>query len=502
MRIGIGGIFHETSTYATQVLGTVGAADFTVTRGAQVLDAHLATGTEVGGAMRAAERLGITLVPLMLAMSSPGPTIDGACYRSLADELVRTTAASLPLDGILLVLHGAGVAEGVPSIEIDLVRQLRGVVGPIPIVATLDLHANLGSDWASSVDASFPCRQYPHTDLDTRADEALSALHRLVDTGLHVVTACETVPVICTAGCTDDGVMAESIGWCLDAMAADESVLDVSILHGFPFTDVSDAGMHVLASRVDGDRAAAAATARALAERLWDRRGSLVATALSAEAAVAAALDTWRTDGGPVVINETSDNPGGGAPGDGTHLLRALIDAGAVGALFGCIFDPEVAAAAHAAGPGERIDVRLGARYGSLHGRPIEAVARVAAVTDGRCVAEGPIAAGSRIELGPSALITIDGIDVVITSRAEQVWDASVFRTHGVDPEHRPVVAVKSSTHFRAAFGPMATAVFTADPPGLTALDVSCLPRHHHRRPLWPLDPSAGLDDPERAVVE
>ena len=499
MRIGIGGIFHETSTYATEVLGMAGPSDFVITRGDDLFEVHAGTGTEVGGAMRAAERLGVTLVPLMLAMSSPGPTIDGDWYRSLSDDLIAAATAAEHLDGLLLVLHGAGVAEGVTSLEVDVVHRLRAAVGGIPIVATLDLHANLGTEWASLVDASFPCRLYPHTDLDGRAEEALAALCRLVDEDLHVVTACVSVPVICTAGCTDDGVMADSIGWCLDSMAADDGVLDASILHGFPYTDVPEAGMHVLVSRIDGDVSAARRLAQTLARRLWSRRDALLASALTADDAVAAAIDAWRRDGGPVVVNETSDNPGGGAPGDGTHLLRAMLGAGIPGAVFGCICDPEVAKAAHAAGVGATIQIRMGARYGTLHGVPFEGDATVVAVTDGRCTAEGPLAAGARIELGPSALITIQGIDVVVTSRAEQVWDASVFRRHGVDPEDRPVVAVKSSTHFRAAFGPMATAVITADTPGLTALDVSCLPRHRHCRPLWPADPAACLDEPEDA---
>jgi microcystin degradation protein MlrC len=174
-------------------------------------------------------------------------------------------------------------------------------------------------------------------------------------------------------------------------------------------------------------------------------------------------------------------------------VLRALLAARVEGACFACITDAETAAAAHAAGEGARIDVALGGHHGSLQGGPIHTTAQVRCITDGSWVAEGPIATGARFSLGPSALLSIDGVDVVVASRAEQTWDPAVFRLHGVDPEQRRIVVVKSSNHFRAAFEPMAAAVVTADAPGLTALDVTCLPRERHRLPLYPLDAAAVL---------
>lgn len=493
VRIGVGGVFQETSTYAAVVRGTTGVDAFDVRRGNDLFDVNDGIATEVGGVLRAAPLLGVDLVPLVLAIASPGPTLDAKVYRALRDELVAMVATTPDLDGLLLVLHGAGVAEGVDSIEIDLVTHLRATVGELPIVATLDLHANLGERWAELVDASLPCRLYPHTDLDVRAEEALAVLARLIRSRVRPVTAIVPVPVLCTNGCTDGGLMAESVEWCRSELAADPSLLDVSLLHGFPYTDAPDAGMHVIVTRIDGDERAADALAARLAARLWDRRSELVAAALSAEEAVAAALRMAERSDRPVVINETSDNPGGGAPGDGTHVLRALLAARAEGACFACIADADTAAAAHAAGEGARIDVALGGHRGGLQGGPVHTTALVRCLTDGSWVAEGPIATGATFSLGPSALLSIDGVDVVVASRAEQTWDPAVFRIHGVHPEQRRIVVVKSSTHFRAAFEPMAAAVVTADAPGLTALDVSCLPRERHRLPLYPLDAAAVL---------
>ncbi|MBI4932733.1 MAG: M81 family metallopeptidase [Actinobacteria bacterium] len=492
MRVAVGGVFQETSTYATAFRGTAKLDAFDLLRGSELLDGNRGTATEVGGAIAAAEAAHVRLSPTMLAIASPGPTIDGATYRQLRDELVARIAreAEHDLDGVLLVLHGAGVAEGVDSIEVDLVRHLRRAVGDVPIAATLDLHGNLGAEWSSLVDVSLPCRTYPHVDLAERGADAVASLARISREHPSTVTANVAVPVLCTNGRTDQPLMQTVADWCADA-ARDPGVLDVSILHGFPYTDVPENGMHVLVTRVDGDLDAATTTAVRIASELWRRRDELRGSALGAVAAVRMAMDFATTASRPVVINENSDNPGGGAPGDGTHLLRALLDGGVADACFACIADPDVVAQAHAAGVGTCFDTALGGRHGSLHGEPLHVNARVMALTDGRWTASGPIATGAQFTLGPSACLRIGGVDVIVSTKAEQIWDPAPFHLHGVDPTRRRIVAVKSSTHFRAAFAPLAEAIVTADPPGLTALDVTCLPRTRNRHPLWPLDVDA-----------
>jgi microcystin degradation protein MlrC len=187
----------------------------------------------------------------------------------------------------------------------------------------------------------------------------------------------------------------------------------------------------------------------------------------------------------PVVINETCDNPGGGAPGDGTHLLRAMLDADLHDAAFGFVADPAVAAQAHAAGVGARIDVRLGGKHGSLHGSTLELACEVRTLTDGRIVLQHMLE-GVLIDLGRSARLRCGGVDVIVTSNPFQTLDAEVFLLHGIDVTRCSVVGLKSSQHFRAGFTHLAGAILTADAPGLTTTLVETFAHTTATRPLWP----------------
>jgi microcystin degradation protein MlrC len=193
------------------------------------------------------------------------------------------------------------------------------------------------------------------------------------------------------------------------------------------------------------------------------------------------------------VINETSDNPGGGAPGDGTHLLRAMLEARLDNACFGFIADPETAEAAHRAGVGAEIDVALGGKSDELHGEPLRVRAQVRALTDGR-FALTHMLAGVRMNLGRSARLVIQGVDVIVTSASQQTFDPEVFLLHGIDVRRYRIVALKSSNHFRAGFQDLAKEIVTADPPGLTTHHIEVFPRKRSPRPLWPLDAEAHWD--------
>jgi microcystin degradation protein MlrC len=234
------------------------------------------------------------------------------------------------------------------------------------------------------------------------------------------------------------------------------------------------------------DREQARRIARRLAQMLWDARERFRARSLSADEAVAEAV-AIAAQKRPVVINETSDNPGGGTPGDGTHLLRAMLAAKLTDACFGFIVDPEVAAQAHTAGTGATIDVSLGGKYDDLHGRPLVAQAYVKALSDGRLVMQAMMK-GARINLGPLARLVIDGIDVVVASHRSQTFDPEPFLAVGIDVRRYAIVALKSSNHFRAGFRDVAAAIVTADPPGLTTHHVEIFPRRRAPGTLWPLD--------------
>jgi microcystin degradation protein MlrC len=264
-------------------------------------------------------------------------------------------------------------------------------------------------------------------------------------------------------------------------------VIDCTIFHGFPMTDVPGVGVSVLAI-ADGDPDAARSAARSVAEAVWEVREELEPEILTPREAIARALAAAP---GTVVINDTSDNPGGGAPGDSTHLLRVLLGSGLDDACYAFVYDPEVARQAHEAGVGTTIEVRLGGKTDRLHGEPIEAEAYVKVLTDGRFRHTTPMWRGLAVNLGPCARLQVDGVDVIVSSSRQQVLDEEVFLLHGIDVRRRRIVALKSSQHFRTGFAPLASAIVTADAPGATSLDLHALNHRRVTRPLWPLDPDA-----------
>lgn len=481
MRIAIAGISHETNTYCR---GLTEAGAFHVLRGERMLRVR-GTETTVGGALRTCDALGIEVVPILVADAQPSGTIARAAYDAFKDEILRELAAAMPVDGVLLALHGAGVVEGIEDLEGDLAIAVRALVGEaVPVTAVFDLHGNVTQTMADALDGVFACHQYPHIDMHERADEAIRLIVRMHEEGFRPVLHVETVPMLIPTTTTFEGIGQEMLARMLDA-EAEPDVIDVSWFHGFPYTDTAHVGMHVVVT-VREDREQARRIARRLAQTLWDARERFRARSLSAHEAVAEAM-ALAAQQRPVVINETSDNPGGGTPGDGTHLLRAMLEAELTDACFGFIVDAEVAAQAHTAGTGATIDVSLGGKYDDLHGRPIVTQAYVKALSDGRLVMQAMMK-GARINLGPLARLVIDGIDVVVASHRSQTFDPEPFLAVGIDVRRYAIVALKSSNHFRAGFRDVAAAIVTADPPGLTTHHVEIFPRRRAPGALWPLD--------------
>jgi microcystin degradation protein MlrC len=262
-------------------------------------------------------------------------------------------------------------------------------------------------------------------------------------------------------------------------------LLDCTFFHGFAHTDVPVVAAAVVAIAHDNP-ALAEEAAMDVARFAWGQREAFLRSAPGPAEAIRQAL---AAGGRPVVINETSDNPGGGAPGDGTHLLRALLEAKATDTCFGFIWDPETAAQAHAAGTGTRLRVRLGGKTDTLHGAPIDTEAYVKGLTDGRFIQQSPMGRGAPVDLRRMARLVVGGVDVLVSSVRSQTLDPEVFLLHGIDVARYRIVALKSSQHFRAGFEPVAARIITADSPGLTTLDLATFPYRRLARPVWPLDP-------------
>lgn len=481
-RVVIAGVVHETNTYCRD---QTPASAFYQRRGAQILSSR-GTQTTIGGALEVCDELGFEVVPTMVAGAQPSGTIEASAYASFKGEILTAIAAAQPVDAIFLDLHGAGVVAGIEDLEGDLACAVRDLVGEaVPIVAVFDLHGNITQTMADALDGVFACHQYPHIDFHERAVEAVRLIDDMLNNNFRPVIHVESLPMLLPTTTTFLGIGKDMLAEVLDAEEA-EGVIDVSWFHGFPYTDIAHVGCH-FAVTTRGDRALAEEVGRKIAASLWNQRASFEPTSLSAPEAVALAQKQAAL---PVVINETSDNCGGGAPGDGTHLLRAMLDAGLEKACFGFVVDAAVAAQAHEAGVGSIIEVLLGGKTDDLHGEPLALTAYVKALHDGRIVMQA-MARGAPLNLGRLARLVVDGIDIIVASNRSQTFDPGPFEAVGINVRDYPIVALKSSNHFRAGFSDLAGIIVTADPPGLTTHHIEVFERRNATQPMWPIDKEA-----------
>jgi microcystin degradation protein MlrC len=482
MRIAIAGISHETNTYCRE---ETQLADFHIARGVKIL-ASRGTETNVGGALDACAEAGIEAVPIMVAGAQPSGTIAREAYDAMKDEILQGITSAAPVDGVYLDLHGAGVVNGIPDLEGDLACAIRRLVGEaVPITASFDLHGNITQTMADALDGVFACHHYPHIDMHLRAKEAIGLISAMLKHNFRAAVHVESVPMLMPTTTTFLGSGKDMLANIL-AAEEHEDIIDVSWFHGFPYTDIEHVGTHICITS-KGERDKTVSLAKEVATNLWDCRDNFKPLSLSAHEAVKQAQ---ASETRPVVINETSDNCGGGAPGDGTHLLRAMLDAHLDNACFGFIVDADVASQAHEAGVGATINVSLGGRHDDLHGEPLDLQVYVKALHDGRLTMQA-MAKGSRINYGKIARLIVSDMDIIVASRRSQTFDTEPFLAVGIDVTKLDYIALKSSNHFRAGFADITSEIVTADPPGLTTHHIEIFPRKHAMGPLWPVDDTA-----------
>jgi microcystin degradation protein MlrC len=484
MRIAIGQVTHEANTFIPTEIEVEDFKALGWWHGEELIRHNTGVRGFLGGMIAAGERLGVELVPTFAASGGAAAAISRAAYETVRSELLTALRAVLPVDAVCLALHGAGIATGTDDIEGDILARVRALVGPdVPVVATLDLHGNLTQEMVDLADLLLGVNFYPHVDAYERGVEAIERTVQIVRGELRP-TAYLAQPPMMIPSTTTEGTAAEEINEACWAWEGRPGVLDCTFFHGFGWTDLPRVGVSVYAA-TDGDPDLAKQAADDVAALLWARRDDFSVQPVSPAEAIRRAL---AVEGRPVVINDGSDDPGGGAPGDGTYLLRAMLEAQLTDACFGFIVDPETAAQAHAAGVGRTIAVRLGGKTDDLHGETIETEAYVKGLTDGRFVYSTPMGRGAPADYGPCARLIIGGVDVIVTSFRTQTLDQEIFLLHGVDVTCLKIVALKSSDHFRAAFRPLAAAIVGCHTRGLVSADLTTFDYRRLERPIWPLD--------------
>lgn len=423
------------------------------------------------------EAEGHEVVESLCSFAQPAGTTLRHVYESLRDTLLDDLRAALPVDAVLLFMHGAMVAHGYDDCEGDTLARVRALVGPAAAVGLeLDLHCHLTERMRANATAIVLYKEYPHTDIAARAPE----LYRIcLDAAAN-----RTRPVMALHDCRMVGTfrpVQQPVRGFVDRMKALEGrdgILSVSFGHGFPWADVPDVGARMLVV-ADGDAGKAAALARRLGRELWDMREDAVAQLDPIDAG----LDEAERGGGLVVIADASDNPGGGAPADSTFVLRRVLERGMTGVALGCFWDPQAVQFCTEAGEGATFALRVGGKCGPASGDPVDLD-----VTVRRVAAEHSQAGlgGGRANLGASAAVSAGGVELVLVSRRLQTFAPDAFTGLGVTLADKAAVVVKSSQHFQAAFAPIARAVRYVSSPGALSFDYAALPYTKRTVPFWP----------------
>ncbi|MFN0051268.1 MAG: M81 family metallopeptidase [Planctomycetales bacterium] len=491
MRIAIGGISHETSTFAKTPTRLADFENgFGLYRGPAILERFRGANICTGGFIDGAQRHGFELVPLLWGFAYPSGLIVGADYAALKQEFLQRLAdeeaARGPVDGILLDQHGAMVAEGVDDADGDFVAAVRAAIGPErPLVVTYDLHGNHSARRIREATASINFDTYPHEDMADRGREAADLIVATLNGKVRPVTAHRPVPLFWSAACqvTAHPPMDELVAL-VHCIEQRPGILSASVATGFPWADVPEMGASVIVV-ADGDRALADRTARELAEWIWERRERWRRAPMSVGQALHLGMAAGRF---PILLADHADNTGGGAPGDSTEILQTFLDRRLRESLVLYIVDPEVADQAHAAGVGATLDVFVGGKSDPIQGPPVRMQAKVRAISNGDFTYDGPMYAGLTGNMGRSAWLEQEGVHVVVVTAHEQPLGPAFARSLGIDCPSLKYIAVKSAVHFRSGFERFAGTIFNVDARAIHTHDFASLVYHKRARPMYPVE--------------
>ncbi len=434
-------------------------------------------------ARRRAGAEGYTLIEGTAAWAEPAGTVSRGAYESLRDEILDQLRAALPVDVVLLGLHGAMVAHGYDDCEGDLMQRARAIVGDDAVLGVeLDMHCHLTDAMVEAADAIITFKEFPHVDFADRAEELVSLC--------LAAARGETKPVISVFDCRAiTGFMTSrepGRGFVdrMKAMEGRDGVLSISVAHGFQAADVRDVGTKVLVI-TDGDAAGGVRLAERLGREVIAMRGLGTPRHVKPDEAIAIVRGPdGRTRPGPIVFADRWDNPGGGVPGDSTFMVALALANPEIPTAIGALWDPVAASFCVAAGPGAVMPLRFGGKAAATGGDPIDATITVRATTDDLCI---PFQE-SIVSLGPAACVTIGALDVVLVTGRAQTFHPAVFTELGVDLAAKSMVVVKSSNHFYAAFAKIAREIHYLDCGGPYPPDPARIPYTKVRRPIWPLD--------------
>jgi microcystin degradation protein MlrC len=416
------------------------------------------------------------------AFAEPAGVTTRSAYESMRDRILSDLAQAGPVDAVLMFLHGAMVADGYDDCEADLVTRMRAQVGPqVRIGIELDLHAHIDHVLVDAADIIVFYKAYPHIDYTARADDLFNLMARTL--------AGEIDPVMALFDCRVMGLFPTTRRSPMPQYVADLSeaeghggILSLSLNHGFPWADVPHAGAKMLAI-ADGDMELARRAAAEHGRRFYAIRAEASLAFVSLTEAIARAQESG---GKPLLLADTSDQTGGGAPGDTTHMLAALIDAGIREAVYGPLWDPLAVGICFAVGVGARLRLRIGGKFEPHSGPSLDVDAEVRFL---RRDAFQDQLENERVPIGDVAVIRTEGIDILLTTRRTGVFSPTMFTHHGISLADKRVIGLKNLYRHADVFAPLCRDQLFVATPGACPPDWASIPFTRIPRPIWPLDP-------------
>jgi microcystin degradation protein MlrC len=488
-RLITGGISHESNTFSNSPTTLEDFQRQTYNLGDEILERNVGLGI-IGGFMEVAAERGVELLPTIQASTTPKGPVTREAFDHMMNELLTRTESFKGVDGAILSLHGAMVVEGIDDAEGHILREMRRTLGPgKPIVSVLDLHANMTKEMIDNSDCLVGYDTYPHVDQMERGREAMKIILDILDGKLKPTTALAKPPIIpplqgyvtfrANGG---SKLVAEA-----HEMEKNPRVINISTFGSFPFADTPITGLGLLVNTND-DRALAEKLARELAEYAWEIKEEFLVKLVEPGFAVNVAM---QAPGGTFILADIADTGAGGTAGDGTVVLKALLDSGARDAAVAQIADKEAVDECVKAGVGAMVTLKVGGKHDRFHGDPVEVTGIVRCVSDGTYIRKGPQSPGAEERMGPTAVLEIGGrhgIDLMLTSYRAHPSDLQHFRSVGIEPTDKRILVLKSAAHYRAAFAPIATEIFEVDAPGICHPYLERFTWKRLRRPIWPLD--------------
>ncbi|MEK9673850.1 MAG: M81 family metallopeptidase [Rhodospirillaceae bacterium] len=492
-RIAIGGFLHETNCFVpmrTDYQYYARGGEFPpLARGDEVIERTKGASFGMSGFLDTIDPAH-ELVPLIWGHAGAGGYITDDCFERITGELVGMLSQAMPVDAVYLDLHGAMCSETFPDAEGELLRRVRGAVGPnIPVVITLDYHVNMTQQMVDHCDGMAIYLTYPHIDRQHTGSRSAKILMRVLKEGIPKGKAMRRIPFLLPLNfqCT----LIEPTKAIIEASVTAEGgeIMNLSYGAGFPPSDLFECGPAVVCHAHSQEAADAAADM--LEAMILAREAEFAEPLLSPDEAVTQAMEMAKTAKGPIVIADTQDNPGCGGTCDTTGMLEALVRLGAEGVAMCVMWDADAAGRATEAGVGAKLQLDLGGKHGIPGDKPYRGTFEVTALSEGKFVTKGRSIPGRHINIGPVAVLKIGGVSIVTASRRMQAYDQGIFTHIGIDPSAQKILVLKSTCHFRADFDPIAAETLVALAPGGHIVDPRAYP-YQYLRPgvrLLPLGP-------------